>query len=169
MSLTRVIGIDPGLVDTGVVSMTFNPLDLEVHIHSTYAQGVEIDAVQAVREWITSLTDTLNVTDQHIFVEGYRPRSGFGGDRRMIEGVALFARELPGKKLDNMGIKKVVKTGLLAMLRYDDLPSTNHRDIHSAMRIALLGMLKDDDLNALLTEVVKGYLHLSTPWSVYVH
>jgi hypothetical protein len=66
-----------------------------------------------------------------------------------------------------MGVKKVVKSPLMELLGvWDFRLKTHHQDLRSAARIALLGMLKDDHLNKLLTDVVADHLR-GENWNVH--
>lgn len=155
MSIT-VAGIDPGLVHTGVVSMTFDRQAKSVHVQSHVIDGPDVHAVRAVLD-----------PGAVIFIEGYRPRSNFSTDQRMVSAVTDFRRSLNGTVLQNMGVKKIVKSPLMELLhvwKFDQV--THHQDLRSAARIALLGMLKDDHLNQLLTTVVADHLS-GEDWHVH--
>jgi hypothetical protein len=44
---------------------------------------------------------------------------------------------------------------------------TNHQDLRSAARIALLGMAKNEETNGVLASVVSAHLN-NNPWTVVV-
>ena len=44
-------------------------------------------------------------------------------------------------------------------------PPTHHQDLRSAARIALLGMLRDEQMNRLLADVVRDHLAGET-WTI---
>ena len=67
--------------------------------------------------------------------------------------------------LDNMGVKKIVSTETLGIFGMNNFPTTHHRDLESAARILLYGMLKDDKLNEVVYSIVSDYVH-HQPWSV---
>lgn len=159
----HVIGIDPGLVDTGIVFVTFNRKIKLITLQTTViTRGTGKQVAAAVDGFIYSSPDVF------VFIEGYRSRSNFSGDARMIGLVREIKNETGGKVLNNTGIKKVVKTALLDILqmrRFSTL--THHADLESAARILVLGMLKDDKLNGLLSDIVKDYLAIK-PWDVVI-
>jgi hypothetical protein len=154
MTVTHVVGIDPGLVHTGVVSMLFKSDSKEIVVTSHAVPG--LDAAQ-----VRDLVVPLGQWPDRIFIEGYKPRSNLNSDKRMIEGITKIKARLPSAKvLDNMGVKKVVKKSLMDLLGvWSFTTTTHHQDLRSAARIALLGMLKDDELNLLLADVVRDHLN----------
>lgn len=154
--MVTVAGIDPGLVHTGVVSMTFDRTIKTVWVASYVIDGPDAAAVKAVLE-----------PRAVVFIEGYRPRSNFSTDARMAAAVTDMRKATGGAVLQNMGVKKIVKSPLMEMLhvwKFDQV--THHQDLRSAARIALFGMLKDDHLNQLLTTVVADHLS-GEDWDVH--
>lgn len=161
MNDTHVVGIDPGLVHTGLVRMVFRPASRSIWLDHEAIAGP--DSV-AAEEWIFN---NVYAEAPDIWVEGYRPRSNLNTDQRMVNAVKEF-NTLPGAKvLLNYGVKRVVKQPLMELLgvwRFTTV--THHDDLRSAARIALLGMLKDREQNALLTAIVKDHLNGRT-WRVH--
>ena len=157
--LTHVVGIDPGLVDTGVVWMTFDSADKSIYVTHEVITGPDADAVKA---W-------MNVTGKPpaIFVEKYVPRMKLNSDARMVAAEADLRRVFPKAKfLPNMGIKRVVTQPLMSLLGVWIFPTTtHHQDLRSAARIALFGMMKDPELNAVVSLVVRDHLNGRT-WEV---
>ena len=153
MSVTHIVGVDPGLVHTGVVRLVFRPDEKAVDVAHQAIVGPD---AAAVRAWA--------VPDPHdwprIFIEKYQPRSHFAGDVRMVEAQANLKTRLPSAQLLlNTGVKQVVRKSLMELLgiwRFTTV--TNHQDLRSAGRIALYGMLKDEELNRLLADVVRDQL-----------
>jgi hypothetical protein len=85
----------------------------------------------------------------------------------MLAAVADMRRETRGTVLNNTGVKKVVRQPLMELLGvWKFSTTTHHQDLRSAARIALLGMLKHQELNRLLTEVVKDNLE-GRGWRVH--
>ena len=85
----------------------------------------------------------------------------------MVSAVTEFRKELGGTVLQNMGVKKVVKSPLMELLGVWNFNTpTHHQDLRSAARIGLLGMLKDDILNKLLTDIVADHLS-GEAWDVH--
>lgn len=161
MSVTHIVGIDPGLVHTGVVRLVF---DTDRKSFWTDHHAVVGPNVQAVRAWIGK---PYQFPMAEVFVEGYRPRSHYGTDSRMVEAVKDFRTGITGAKvLDNTGVKKVVRRDLLELLHCWKFSTvTNHDDLRSAARIAVLGMLKDEQHNRLLADFVRDFLD-KKPWAV---
>lgn len=162
--IVSVLGIDPGLVDTGLVCMKFMPDRKEVLIQFnalTRAKPVEIaDKGFAL---------LASYPSRKIFIEGYRPRSHLNTDARMIQLISDLRGLMPAAKvLNNTGIMKVVKPALLNLLKVNtfNVP-THHDDLRSAARIALLGMLKEPELNRILYDLVMDSLTPSS-WQVTV-
>lgn len=165
MSVTHVVGIDPGLVHTGVVSMLFDAEAKEISLAHTAVVGPDAPAVnQAIADlWVMERA----YVPPAIFIEGYRPRSNLNSDKRMVEAVARIKACLPGSEvLLNTGVKKVVRQPLMELLGVWKFSTvTHHQDLRSAARIALLGMLRDEILNGLLADVVRDHLAGET-WQI---
>lgn len=166
--MTRVLvtGVDPGLVHTGVVSMLFEPDAVRVRVMPAVVLGPDAGAVDTQIEGIQIAYDVPQ-RDVFTFIEDYNPRSHFGTDSKMTKAVHEIKAAVPGSKvLSNTGVKKVVKRDLMDLLEVWKFPTvTNHQDLRSAAYIALYGMLKDDNLNELLTQVVHDHLAGET-WNV---
>jgi hypothetical protein len=172
MNPTLVVGIDPGLVHTGVVQLLFVPKVRKIKV-STEAvlsppQGsTGATAAELVRAWVLAQADGFATLPRHIYIEGYRPRSAFNSDARMTALVQEIRRLLPSSTvLMNTGVKKVVKRPLMEVLGVWKFSTvTHHQDLRSAARIALLGMLKQETMNRLLTDIVLDHLD-GRPWDV---
>lgn len=162
MKSVHVVGIDPGLVHTGVVLMIFHPHTREVVIDDLVLAGAQSSDAARIKMFF-GVTE-----EEHIFIEGYKPRSHFDSDSRMTQLVNDLKRELKGSTvLNNMGILKVVKQPLMEALQvWNFKTKTHHQDLRSAARIALLGMMKDDNLNRLLADFMRDMLD-GKPWDVF--
>ena len=66
--------------------------------------------------------------------------------------------------VDNTGVKKVVKEPLLKLLKANRWPGTNHADLKSAARIALKGMMQNEDYNRYLSNVIHQHFVLGLEW-----
>jgi hypothetical protein len=155
--VTDIVGIDPGLVHTGLVRMVFDPSVQLVTVSHAVVDGCDGGTV----------ANTVGRKPGKIFIEGYRPRSNLNSDKRMVEGVASIRTATKGEVLMNTGVKKVVRRPLMELLGVWTFSTpTHHQDLRSAARIALLGMLKDDTMNELLTTIVID-AHQGLPWSVH--
>ena len=157
MSLLHIVGIDPGLVHTGCVRILLNPESKMFRTDHHVVDG--IDAL-AVERWVGSVSPS-----PWIFIEKYVPRSNFGTDERMVKGESLLRQSLPDSVLlRNTGIKAVIKPQLLWVLGLARFSAaTHHQDLLSAARIAVLGMMKDPDLNRVLADVVMDHID-GSPW-----
>jgi hypothetical protein len=141
--------VDPGLIHTGVVSLKLDTDLLELTSTSTLIDGP--DAYQ-VRAWIGMLGDPV------VFIEKYRPRSHYGTDERMIKAERDFKKAMPkAVLLNNTGVLQVVTQELLELLELWKFSlSSHHQDLRSAARVAVLGMLRDPEMNEQLTRYVEG-------------
>ena len=158
---THVVGVDPGLVHTGVVSMFFRPDLQQIIVDYEAVLGPDGSAVaRLIDRW------KIAAVKPDIWIEGYRPRSNLNSDKRMVEAVSEIRKATRGKVLDNTGVKKVVKQPLMELLGvWKFATPTHHQDLRSAARIAILGMLKDPDQNRLIADIVKAHL-AGTPWTI---
>lgn len=159
MGVTHVVGVDPGLVHTGVVGLVFNPHTQVLLVQHEVILGPD---AAAAAQWQRS-----HAHSARVFIEGYKPRSHYDSDKRMVEAVAEFKRELNGTVLLNHGVKKVVKQPLMELLGCWKFGTvTHHQDLRSAARIAVLGMLKDELLNKAVTRFLVDHLD-GRPWRVH--
>ena len=149
-----IVGIDPGIVNTGIVAYFINPQDRYIFIKHTAIEGCKTDDILSFLSMYLDLATTRPWT--YMFVEAYRPRSHFDTDARM--GAAVNEIKKMGPEvyaLDNSGVKNVVSRALLDLLHsWHFTTKSNHQDIRSAARIAVLGMLKNEHLNQLLADLV---------------
>lgn len=160
---TTVVGIDPGLVHTGVVVLDVDTVARQLTVHYEFFADdptTLIGHADQVKKWLRTRVD-------HIFIESYRPRGNtFDTDPKMRELLSDFRQRFPqAKVLDNTGVKKVVRRPLLEVLGLHKFPATHHQDLQAAARILVYGMLKDDELNALLTQVVSDHVD-GRPWPI---
>ena len=168
MSVTHVVGVDPGLVHTGVVSLTFVPEKHEVFVAHKAVVGPDAAAVnQFTADAWQNLPAEMSYVKPHIFIEKYQPRSHLNTDAAMGEAVLSMKRTMPGSQvLLNTGVKKVVRKHLMELLDVWNFSTpTHHQDLRSAARIALLGMLKDEQMNRLIADIVLAKLK-GRPWDV---
>lgn len=160
-SITHVVGIDPGLVHTGVVSMEFSPGSRLINIRSEVFDGPD---AEAVAQWVEARRVIVH-KKPIVFIEKYVPRQRFGTDENMVKAEAAFTAALPKAKLiRNTGVTKIVTPRVLAMLDvWQFNTTTHHQDLRAAAKILLYGMLKEPALNQLLADVVRDNLD-GTPW-----
>lgn len=167
MKTAQIIGIDPGLRDTGVVHMTFDS-DARVMSVSTlvvHHSDVDITAMH-VKDWIDS-KPMLDVP--FIFIERYVPRPGMSTSPQMTELERGLVMKLKRAELvRNTGVKQIVPQELMHMLKVWTFSTvTNHDDLRAAARIGLYGMAKDIRLNKILADVVASLLD-GDPWLIDV-
>ena len=144
-----VIGVDPGLVHTGIVMLDFDFDKRRLIVDHRVVDG--LDAVAAF-DAVKDMTGRDSFSTLDIFIEWYRPRSGFSVDERMVQANNDFRSTLGGKLLRNTGVKKIVTRELMELCHvWSFSTSTHHQDLRSAARIALLGMmLEPEPLNKAL-------------------
>lgn len=161
--IAHIIGIDPGLVHTGCVSMLFDPQSKDIIVEHEAITGLD---EKAVVRWVENQYPQYKAK---LFIEGYRPRSNLNSDANMVAGVARIKRETKGTVLNNTGIKAVVPTSVMLVLGvWKFATSTHHQDLRSAARIGILGMLKDDRLNSLIADIIRDHID-GSPWTVTHH
>lgn len=154
MSIITLIGIDPGLVDSGAVTFKIDTAKLALTVSAEKLVGSDPAPIEDYLKR-HSTKDTLT------FVEAYRDRgTSFSTHKVMREIEAALRRSQPGiVVLDNTGVKKVVSPALMRMLDCWTFSTvTNHQDLRSAARIALYGGLKNPDINDFLTKYVMKQL-----------
>ena len=146
VSIITIIGIDPGLVHTGVVMIK---IDTIKNVHRIEHEIVESDDPRATAAWVHR-QNTNNLA--YVYIEKYLDRGTvFTTHSRMRAFEQELKRALPAAKLvDNTGAKKIVTRELMELLDVWKFPTTNHQDLQAAARIALFGALKDTGLNRVL-------------------
>lgn len=162
----HVVGIDPGLRDTGVVLLSFNTNARTVTSSALVVDGQALKAdVSIIRRWQASLS----ADAAHVFIEKYVPRPGMSTSPDMLALENLIRVSLTGATLvRNTGVKQVVTPEVLQLLRVWRFNlTTNHDDLRAAARIAVYGMMKDPTLNTLLADVIMAELD-GNPWSMEV-
>jgi hypothetical protein len=161
----QIVGIDPGLRDTGVVHMTFEP-DMKVMSVSTLVvHHSDVDTTtKTVKDW---LDQKPALDPARIFIERYVPRPGMSTSPMMTELERGLAMALPRAELvRNTGVKQIIPQDLMQMLKVWTFSTpTNHDDLRAAARIGLYGMAKDVYLNKILADVVRALLD-GDPWLV---
>lgn len=161
MNVAHVTGIDPGLVDTGVVGLTFKPGLRQLHIEHIVYPGTDFAGLS---DWIYQ---SHRPAKQFVFIEKYTPRLKLDSDQRMVQAEQTLRQALPDSKvLPNTGIKRVIPQQLMEVFGVWSWPTvTHHQDLRSAARIALLGMVKEPRLNSIMADVVRDHLE-GRPWRV---
>lgn len=167
-----LIGIDPGIVDTAIVSLYLDPIrkrwqiTTQVWSNVTRREGqtrvVDSGFLEELKEFVEHES-----TIPEIFIEGFRNRGrDMRQDQDMVNLVQTINRTLKGSKIvDNTSIKKIVTEPLLKLFQMNRFPGTNHADIKSAARVALRGGIGDDFLNRILADFVRDNL-TGEKWSL---
>ena len=164
MSKTTIIGIDPGIVDTGFVALTF---DTEIQMITADYLAISGMDVAEVKKHVDSFNPA------RVFIEDYDPRKNFNTNQKMSAFVALLKQALPDAVMkDNAGVATMVPPQLLKLYGvWSFAIPTHHNDLRSAARIAILGMMQDKqrpELGALLNTVTRAHLRGST-WRTVSH
>ena len=164
-----LIGIDPGIVDTGLVALTLDveakTLDIQHRVWSNVTRRagtsilVEGEFLNELVLFIKSLSGV-----PFIYIEGFRNR---GRDMHQDQKMTVLVHQIQAVLktshiVDNTGVKKVVKEGLLNLMHISRWPKTNHADLKSAARIALKGAIENTTLNQMVAtyvqDTLKGHL-----------
>ena len=153
--LYMCIGVDPGLVHTGIVGLGFDQSLHQDHTWSEVVDGLHAEAVADV---------TSGWPNAWVVIEAYRPRSHYQADARMGAGINEMKRLIKrATTLDNTGVKKIVTPELMKVMNiWSFSQRTNHQDLRSAARIAIYGGLKDPEINQVITKFVIDHLDGNT-------
>lgn len=167
MRLT-LLGLDPGVADTGFVAVS---LDYDRRVWDVWFKvwSNVIDRhgfnVSVKGSYLDELADTQENFRGHgpsfTGVEGYRPRGkNSRQDEEMTQLVQASRSVMRGAKIiDNTGIKKVVTESTLKLFKMSRFnQGTNHADLKSAARVALKAGIDVDEVNTLLAEFMMDNL-----------
>ena len=165
----QIVGVDPGLVDTGIVGITFYGAVREwavdtkvVRAQSPSNKMSELEIADAVHDM------RMRARYSKLFVEEYRPRLKLHTDKEMLELQTLLRQQLKDATfLPNMGIKQLITSDFMKMLDVWNFPrsTTHHHDLRSAARIALLGAIKDIEASAYVNQFASNQiLPFGKPW-----
>lgn len=155
------VGIDPGLVDTGVVILRMDPDNKRWGVEYEVFKGfVNPSGHREVpTDGIIAYVNDYNTNHLPVYIEAYRPRSHFQGDAEIGRAVNALKTIRGASTINNTGMKKVVTRGLLELLNMWRFSTpTHHQDLRSAAQVLLFGMLKSDEGNALLVELVEDHI-----------
>lgn len=165
-----LVGIDPGIVDTGVVLFKMDDerrvWTVRVHVSSHIVQKkgftsvVDLDKLARLSEWIRGHQPS------HIGIEGFRQRGrNQTQDRLMSDLVKVLGTSLSGSQVvDNTGIRKVVKPAVLELFGVSRFAGTNHSDLKSAARVALKIGYQDPQVNRLIAQFIVDNVE-GKPWA----
>ena len=175
-----IIGIDPGIVHTGIVAyaicthghcpipMIYRVIDTEDAAEGERHRIISDGVSQFLEDMLPTLTSqnyAVQETPMLIFIEDYRSRASSNKpDAQMREIVSALRRLLPlANVVDNTGSKKIARPELMRSLGLNTFRATHHQDLQAASRIMIYGALKQEHLNALLAELLDRVLYTSKP------
>ena len=135
--------------------MCFEDTRKTIDVFPYVFDGVDFNMLDSVAESV------MREAPDRVFIEGYRSRSNFAHDAEMITAVQTLKRLIPrSTALDNMGVKKIITPDLMKVLGvWTFTLQTNHQDLRSAARIALFGMVKEDEYNTLLARIITDHIN----------
>lgn len=146
-------GIDPGLVHSALVRVSFDPEFQAVTVNFCVVDGLNPVYMRAAMKPLD-----LGL----VFIEDYRVRGNLKQNAKMIEGVAEFRkvfRATGPTVLNNMGAKQVVRQPLMEAFGIWKFPHvTHHQDLRAAGRIGMFGALKDAFLNEQLARALSRHI-----------
>ena len=176
-----IIGIDPGIVHTGIVAyaicthnaaiqplLIYRVIDTEDAAEGERHRIISDGVSQFLEDMLPTLTSQNYATKETpmlIFIEDYRSRASSNKpDAQMREIVSALRRLLPlANVVDNTGSKKIARPALMRSLGLNTFRATHHQDLQAASRIMIYGALKQEHLNALLAELLDRVLYTSKP------
>lgn len=167
MKTAHIVGIDPGLRDTGVVRMAFDPVTRIVLVNTLVVHHSDVATTTLhISEWLEQYN---KLSEPRIFIEQFVPRPGMTTSPMMLELERGLASQLKQAELvRNMGVKQIIPQELMQLLKvWLFSTATNHDDLRAAARIGLYGMVKDPSMNTILADVVQAQLD-GDPWIVNV-
>jgi hypothetical protein len=168
-------GIDPGIVDTGLVIIELdNKFETVSYRYKLWTEVTEIvhHSMIVDPKFLSQLGTTVKAATKKgvgyktlVAVEGYRNRGKNPvQDQRMSDLVQTIRRAVKGSQIvDNTGVKNVVKPRVMGMFGFE-FPRTNHQDLESAARIALKLGYQDDDANTVISDFVLAEIS-GSPWT----
>lgn len=178
MTKVTLIGIDPGIVDTGVVALRLDSQERtwSVKFHFWHVVTYRDTNNRSVIRLNNHFQDGLRAFVEHeealapvfVGVEGYRQRgNNMRQDQDMLYMVQAIHKLVPGSQIiDNTGIKNVVTRDMLKLFgvaRFN--VATNHADLVSAARVALKLGIGITPINEILYGFVVDNVE-GTSWSL---
>lgn len=166
-----LIGIDPGLRDTGIMWLVYNPDTWQFCAGGKLIRnttGNVWDTILAVREFLDNkLLHAVDRKFAHVFIEDYIPRSHYGTDQSMlylVQQLSSVTRNFAATtRVNNTGSKQTLRPALIKLLGLTPKQTSNHQDLEAAARTLLWGALKVPALNAELADIVRHELEGEEP------
>lgn len=176
MTSVTLVGIDPGVIDTGLVVISLNSQARTWQVrHKAYnriarnvGQVVEFD-LQALMDIVYYVDEELKASSLVLIgVEGYRQRGkNQRQDQLMLALVQKLNNQLFGSQIvDNTGMKNVVTDATLRLFQVSRFPATNHADLKSAARVALKMGIMLDAVNPLIADFIWDNTEGNEPWTL---
>ena len=154
MGFLNAMGVDPGLVHTGIVTLQLYSISKIFMVDHRVVNGVDEPAL----EELAAFQSTYMPYKELCFVEAYRPRSAYDSDARMGKAVNDIAA-MGFKPINNTGVKKVVRVDLMKLLNMWMFSTpTHHQDLRSAAYIMIYGLLKNPRTNKMLADFVSDHI-----------
>ena len=155
MAVHTIIGVDPGIVHTGVVMFKFDTITMGFRKEFKVIDGADAPEVSG---WVRARNQGGNAI---VSIEKYDDRGPAFKQHGVMRAVETELRRLlpEATLLSNTGIKKVVTEALMRLLDvWNFTEKTHHQDLRSAARIGLLGGFKDPLTNEALAALVTHLL-----------
>ena len=170
-----LIGIDPGIIDTGVVAIHLDTLRQQWRVTSQVWNDVTKLDKQSLLidpyflDELTAFVDHEEMENKATFtgVEGYRQRGrDTRQDQKMLGLVQSIHGTIKGSTIvDNTDIKNVVTEPTLKLFQVNKFPATHHADLKSAARVALKLGIMNDVLNRIISDFIRDNLN-GSKWSL---
>lgn len=173
MTLLTLIGIDPGIRDTGAVAIRLDSKAKTWSIHhqvwndvSKIEKNVVIIDPLFKRQVALFVKNEEDAAPTFVGIEGFRQRGrNQKQDKQMLYMVQKIKELLPGSQVvDNTGIKNVVTEDMLRLFKVNRFRvNTNHSDLKSASRVALKVAIGIPILNQMIYQFILDNVE-GEPW-----
>lgn len=166
MTNITLVGVDPGLVHTGVSCLTLYPKNNMYEVE-TFALDSNEGPVHVAVENIIDHLSRYKGNEPYIVVEKWRERGTITNEGQAMRKLESELRSVLPKDtvfLENMGAKRLVSNKLLDLFGLYKVQATHHQDIQAAARIMLLGAIKNDLFNGTIYRFVTDALD-GNPWT----
>lgn len=172
-----LIGIDPGVKDTGLVVIRLDVEERTIGIKPHVFEDVTkiykgtFDIKPSYLDDISQIVQNEEAENPRTYkwIEGYMPRGyNVRQDQAMTNLVDATNHTLPGSVVvDNRGVKNIVTEDTMKLFHVARFnKGTNHADLKSAARIALRGGIdRPDDVNPVLAQYMIDHLIGGMPWA----
>lgn len=154
MTIITLIGIDPGVVHSGVVRLQVDPDRKVLKRQHELINGPDAEAIY-------DAVCRMTTPDAIVTIEKYEDRGTVFSTHGPMRKVEMeLVKLLPeAQVLSNTGIKKTVTDGLMMLLDvwFFDQPS-HHQDLRSAARTGIYGGLKHPHINTALAKYVMSVI-----------